>query len=317
MRLEVRFDGAGAATPLRAARIDRDLAHPVGMAEIVLPAGVAAPAPGARAVLSLVEEDTRVRVMTGHVARSSAGGAGAVVTVLEPLAALLRPMPAERFAQTTGGAVIEALLSRHGVEVAGLLPGHAVPSVVLGPQGTVLDHAMRMARLGGMALACGTDGRVSTVALGLAVPRGAVAADRAALRQERVDSAADRGTLRAIGAGALGARGPLAATLPLADPGPMAEGPEEACATRRAAGLRTLADVGNYRRAVAARRAAAGGAMALTTPLPEDLSPGDVRLLPDARGAPVRPMRVERVGLTLTAAGGLLARYSFSDAVAA
>ncbi len=78
-----------------------------------------------------------------------------------------------------------------------------------------------------------------------------------------------------------------------------------------------LTDAAAAQLATAQRLAAPFAGLNLTTPLPEDLSPGDVVLAPDANGIPSRIVRVERVGVNLTGRTGFTATYSFSDVRAA
>lgn len=307
----------GDAIPVQALRLERGLSHPVGRAEILLPAGVTPPEPGA--VLQLVARagGTEVALMTGDVARVAQDARGARLSLLDPLARLNRHAPSRAFSGETAGGILGTLCDEAGVETGTLLPGLAVPHMVLGHWASLLDHARRLAEMSGTALVSGADGAVSTVALALPVPRGTVDTGRARAGGGDVTRAGTPPEIRVAGAGAMGTGGPGMTTLPLQDDALVAAGPDGAGRRARFAAIRSLADSTVAQLAAAQRLAAPHAGLRLTTPLPENLMPGDVVTVPDAAGLPVRLVRVEGVALSLTGAAGLVADYAFSDVRAA
>ncbi|WP_373635732.1 hypothetical protein [Yoonia sp. SS1-5] len=307
------FDGASDPVPVRSMRLDRGLAHPVGRANIVLPKGVSAPEPGAIVDISITQGDDSFAVMNGYVAWRGTGQDHTAVSILERAGRMNIPMVAKSYGNTTAGQIISDLCSTADVPTATILPGATIPHMVLRGDATMLDHAKRLARMSGLLLTSQTSGELATVAIALPVPGAPASLDRA--RQASVDAVAgdEPGDVRVIGAGALGTAGPGASTLPLADPSLIASGPDDAPRTHHIAGIRTLADTTLAQLAAKQRRSARGSGIAITTPLPEDLSPSDVTLLPDENGLPIRLARLEALELGFSAHSGLLAQYRFSD----
>lgn len=309
--------GAGEAVPVRGLRLDRVLSHPVGRADILLPATAAAPLPGARMTLTMRSGDKETLLMTGDVVRVVASPRGARVSLMDPAAALTETGPAKAFSASTAGQIIADLCGAADVPTGTIMPGITVPHVVLGSGASRLDHCLRLARLSGLALFTAPDGALGSVALGLPVPTGAPGVLSAALDTRDMTDMAEPGKARVTGAGALGAAGPGMTTLPLADAGPMQAGSAEAEGQVRAAALRVLSDVMALQLAEEQRRGATTSGLSVTTPMPEDLRPGDVVTLPDANGLPIRIARLERLAVRLGGGTGLRADYAFSDVRAA
>ncbi len=311
--ITVAFDGASDPVPVQSLHLDRDLGHPVGRAVLGLPLGVALPAPGQEVALSLVHSGTETAVMTGHAAYLDEGLRAARVTVLEHAARLMAPLAAKSYGSTTAGSVISDLCSAVDVPTGTVLPGATLPHIVLRSDQSALAHAKRLAALSGMALATDTRGALSTIALTVPVPGTPPSLERAAV--DRVEHVAEIATpqTRVIGAGAMGSKGPGASTLPLVDVGLISSGSDGAGDTVRIAAIRTLADATLAELARGQRQSARGAGLTVHTPLPEELSPGDAVLLPDANGLPVRLARLEAVRVTVSAQAGLRASYRFSD----
>ncbi len=315
--ISVAWQGASDPVPLRSLHLDRGLAHPIGRAVLDLPGGVTAPEPGQEVALGVAHSGTEVDLMTGFAAHLEAGPRGVRVTVLEHAARLMAPGADESYGATTAGQVIADLCRAAEVPTGALLPGATLPHLVLRSDQTRLDHAKRLAALSGLALTSDTAGQLLTVALTVPVPGAPPSMERAML--ERMDSNAERPEVaaRVIGSGAMGSKGPGASTLPLADVELISSGAAEAGDLRRVGAIRTLADAALAALAHDQRHAADGGGVTITTPLPEDLSPGDVVLLPDSTGLPLRLSRLEDVRVGFSAQAGLTARYRFSDLEAA
>lgn len=311
--ISLAFDGASDPVPVQSVRLDRDLAHPVGCALVVLPLGVAAPAAGNAVTMAFAQGETQTDVMTGAVAQRVDGLTGTTLTVLEPTSALMVPMAAKSYGATTAGQIISDLCSGADVPTATVLPGATIPHIVLRSDGTMLDHVRRLAEVSGLLVTTTTAGALNTVATTVPVPGTPPAIDRAALARDDAQAAAVATDTRVVGAGAMGSGGPGLSTLPLADPGLVTAGGGDAPHARHRAVIRTLADATMAQLAMQARRQAAQGGLTVTTPLLEDLSPGDVVLLPDANGLPIHMARLEALHVALTAQTGLLARYVFSD----
>lgn len=311
--ISIGFPGASDPVPVQALRLDRDLAHPVGRAEVVLPFGVSAPDAGAEVTIAFTQGDTKTDVMTGHVAQRSDGLTSTSLTVLEPTARMMVPSPDKSYGTTTAGQVISDLCDSAGTPSETILPGATIPHLVLRSDQTMLDHAKRLAHVSGLVLCTTSSGALTTVSVSVPVPGTPPAIDRAQLQRETYQTDRPAADTRIVGAGAVGTGGPGMSTLPLADPGLMSAGPSDAAITDHRAIIRSLADATIAQLAVHARRQAANGGVTVTTPLLEDLSPGDVVLLPDANGLPIRLSRLEALHVSLTARTGLLARYSFSD----
>lgn len=311
--ISVAFDGASDPVPVHSLHLDRGLAHPVGRAVLDLPRGVTAPAPGQEVTLAVSHSGTRFDVMTGHAAHLATGLRGTQVTIYEHTARLMSPAADASYSTTTAGQVISDLCSAADVPTGTVLPGATLPHILLRSDQTRLDHARRLAEMSGLALTTDTGGRLNTVALTVPVPGPPPSLERAALH--RVDHSAEiaHADTRVIGAGAMGSKGPGATTLPLADVGLISSGAAQAGHVHRRAAIRTLADATLAELAYGQRQAARRGGLSISTPLPEDLSPGDVVLLPDANGLPVRLARLEDVKLGFCVQTGLTAWYRFSD----
>lgn len=313
----VSFGGASDPVPVHALHLDRGLAHPVGRAVLELPRGVTAPEPGQTVTLALSHSGARIDVMTGHAAHLWAGPHGMTVSVYEHAARLMTPAADESYGATTAGQIISDLCRAAEVETGIIAPGASVPHKVLRSDQTRLDHALRLAVLSGLVLSSDTGGRLTAIALTVPVPGSPPALDRAALERSDRHATARGPDTRVIGAGAMGSKGAGATTLPLRDVGLISSGDAGAGHLRRIAAIRTLADATLAQLALAQRQAADRGGLILRTPLPEDLSPGDVVLLPDASSLPVRLARLEDLRIGFTAQSGLTARYRFSDLEAA
>ena len=316
-RVRLTSAGAGSEIPVQSLSLDRVLSHPVGRAELVLPAGVTPPETGASLSLSAEVSGSEVTLMTGEVARMARSESGTRITMLEPAAKLNRHAPSSAWTGDTAGGVIGSLCRDAEVPTGVLLPGITIPHMVLGHWASLLDHAIRLARMSGMALASAVDGTLSTLNLAIPVPKGPIDTGRAASNLGEVALAGEPASARISGAGAMGSAGPGMTTLPLQDPGLVSAGGDDAGKRFGRAGIRMLTDATAAQLAANQRLAAPYAGIDLTTPLPEDLSPGDVVLAPDANGIPSRIVRVEKVGITLTGRTGITARYGFSDVRAA
>lgn len=316
-RVRLTLADSGSEIPVRALSLDRVLTHPVGRAELEIPAGVTPPDAGASLGLTAETEGTEVTLMTGEAAKVAKSPSGARVTMLEPAARLNRHAPSSAWTGDTAGGVIGALCRDADVPTGVLLPGITIPHMVLGHWASLLDHAIRLARMSGMALVSAADGALSTLNLALPVPTGPIDTGRAASALDDVSLSGDPEEARITGGGAMGSKGPGMTTLPLQDAGLITAGSDDAGRQATRAGIRMLTDAATAQLAASQRLAAPFAGLGLTTPLVEDLSPGDVVLAPDANGIPSRIVRVERVGVTLSSRRGLEARYSFSDVRAA
>lgn len=316
-RVSLTPAGAGSEIPVQSLSLDRVLSHPVGRAELVLPAGATPPETGASLSLSAEVSGSEVTLMTGEVARLARSDSGTRITMLEPVARLNRHAPSSAWTGETAGGVIGSLCRDAEVPTGVLLPGITIPHMVLGHWASLLDHAIRLAKLSGMALASAVDGTLSTLNLAIPVPKGPVDTGRAASRLDDIALAGEPGSARIAGAGAMGSAGPGMTTLPLQDTGLVSAGGDDAGKRFGRAGIRMLTDATAAQLAANQRLASPYAGIDLTTPLPEDLSPGDVLLAPDANGIPSRIVRVEKVGITLTGRTGITARYAFSDVRAA
>lgn len=311
--ISIGFSGAPDPVPVQALRLDRDLAHPVGRAEVVLPLGVSAPDAGGDVSISFTQGGTTIDVMAGYVVQRGDSLTGKTLTVLEPTARMMVPSQDKSFGTTTAGQVISDLCDCAGTPTDTILPGATIPHLVLRSDQTILDHAKRLAQVSGLVLGTTSNGALTTVSLTVPVPGTPPAIDRAQLQRETYQTDRPAVDTRIVGAGAIGTGGPGMSTLPLADPGLVSAGPNDAGITHHRAVIRTLADATMAQLAVHARRQAANGGVTVTTPLLEDLSPGDVVLLPDANGLPIRMARLEALHVSLTVQTGLLAHYTFSD----
>lgn len=319
-RVSLTPAGAGSEIPVQSLSLDRVLSHPVGRAELVLPAGVEPPETGASLSLSAEVSGSEVTLMTGEVARMTRmtrSDSGTRITMLEPAAKLNRHAPSSAWTGDTAGGVIGSLCRDAEVPTGVLLPGITIPHMVLGHWASLLDHAIRLAKMSGMALASAVDGTLSTLNLAIPVPKGPIDTGRAASDLGDVALAGEPDTARISGAGAMGSAGPGMTTLPLQDPGLVSAGGDDAGKRFGRAGIRMLTDATAAQLVANQRLAAPYAGINLTTPLPEDLSPGDVVLAPDGNGIPSRIVRVEKVGITVTGRSGIAASYAFSDVRAA
>lgn len=312
-RVRLTLADSGSEIPVRALSLDRVLSHPVGRAELEIPAGVTPPDAGASLGLSAEVEGTEVTLMSGEAAQVVKSASGARVTMLEPIARLNRHAPSSAWTGDTAGGVIGALCRDADVPTATILPGITIPHMVLGHWASLLDHAIRLARMSGMALVSAVDGAVSTLSLALPIPTGPIDTNRAASELGDVSLSGEPEDARVSGAGAMGSNGPGMTTLPLQDASLITSGSDDAGRQFTRAGIRMLTDAATAQLAAAQRLAAPLSGLKLTTPLPENLSPGDVVLAPDANGIPTRIVRVERLGVTLSGRTGILANYAFSD----
>lgn len=316
-RVRLTLAGTGSEVPVQALCLDRVLSHPVGRAEFEIPAGATPPDAGASLGLSAEVAGAEVTLMAGEAAQVVKSASGTRVTMLEPAARLNRHAPSSAWTGDTAGGVIGALCRDADVPTGVLMPGITIPHIVLGHWASLLDHAIRLAKMSGMALVSAVDGAVSTLNLALPVPLGPVDTGRAASVLGDVTMSGEPEGARITGAGAMGSKGPGMTTLPLQDASLITSGSEDAGRQFTRAGIRMLTDAAAAQLAAAQRLAAPFAGLNLTTPLPENLSPGDVVLAPDANGIPSRIVRVERVGVSLTGRTGLTAMYSFSDVRAA
>ncbi|MFQ1701624.1 hypothetical protein ACJ5NV_13625 [Loktanella agnita] len=315
--ITLAFDGASDPVPVRSMRLDRGLAHPVGRATLDLPRGVTAPDPGAAVSLGVVQGDTSLTLLGGTIAWRGVGLDATRISILEPAAALMQTMAAKSYANTTAGQMISDLCSIAEVQTGMILPGATIPHMVLRSDRTMLDHAMRLAHMSGLALTSDTSGALGALAINLPIPGAPPALNRAALVSEDAENSHIPPANRMVGAGALGSVGPGASTLPLADTSLISAGSADAPATTRVAAIRTLVDATQAQLAAKQRQAATISGLCLTTPLPEDLSPGDVVLLPGDNGLPIRMARLETLAVSFSAQNGLLGHYHFSDLEAA
>lgn len=294
-------------------RLDRGLAHPVGRADIMLPAGVTAPDLGATVSLSAQSNGADQALMSGTVEQAQTTAQGTRLTILEPIAALNTFAPDAAFSATTAGQIISGFCSDFGLSTGTILPGITIPHMVLTSRMTLLDHCLRLAQLSGLALTSDTDGNILTQSLAIPVPTGSFDTTRAAISLADTALNGDAPKARITGAGAMGSGGPGMTTLPLADPSPIQSGPSDAPVQTNCAALRILTDTLALQTATDARALAARSGVTLKTPLPEAVSPGDVVTIPDASGLPIRPTRIEAISVSLSARAGLTARYAFSD----
>ncbi|MEM6621908.1 MAG: hypothetical protein AAF674_06735 [Pseudomonadota bacterium] len=304
---------SGDEIPVQALRLDRSLDHPVGRTELVLPAGVTPPEAGASVKLAASVAGSDVTLLTGDVVSVGQDGAGARLSVLEPIGRLNRHAPSSSWSGETAGGVIGALCREVEVPTGTMLPGLVIPHMVLGHWASLLDHAMRLARFSGAALVSAVDGTVSMISMALPIPGGAVDITRAAARAVDRSSKVAAAKSRVVGAGAMGSAGPGMTTLPLQDAALVSAGSDDAGWRAGRAAIRMLSDAVTAQLAADQRLNAAASGLSVQTPLPEDISPGDVVMVPDASGLPIRPVRVERVGMMVSGALGLRARYDFSD----
>ncbi len=312
-RASIKLAAGGNDFPVQSMRLDRGLAHPVGRAQIMLPAGATPPELGATATLTAVSNGADQALMTGLVDQIKTGPNGTHLTIFEPISALNIHAPDAAFSATTAGQIISGFCSDHGVSTATILPGITIPHMVLSSRMTLLNHCLRLAHLSGLALTSDTDGNVLTQSLALPIPTGTFDTTRAPTALQSMSSHTDAAKTRATGAGAFGTSGPGMTTLPLGDPSPIQSGPADAPTQTRTAALRILSDTLALQTASDFRSAAAHSGVSLTTPLPDAISPGDVVTIPDASGLPIRATRVESVFVTLSAHAGLTAHYAFSD----
>ncbi len=305
--------GSDQDIPVQSMRMDRDMAHPVGRAMLVLPAGISPPEVGGEVRLVAVFNGAEQPLMAGNISYVNSADKAASLTVLEPISALLVPAPAKAYSATTAGQIISDICADKNVPTATILPGITIPHMVLGAGISLLDHCLRLAKLSGLALVSDDQGRVGTKSLALPIPSGSVDTSRAAQALHSIKSAQTAGKARITGAGAMGANGPGMTTLPLADPSQIQSGPADATLQFRAAALRILSDTLTLQMAADQRNAAALSGAMLHTPLPESVSPGDVVMIPDASGLPMRATRIEALTVMLSMQTGLTARYAFSD----
>ncbi len=312
-RTRITLAAGGNDVPVQSMRLDRGLAHPVGRANIVLPAGVTAPDLGAAVTLTATSNGADQALMSGTVEQVQAAANGTRLTILEPIAALNTFAPDTAFSATTAGQIISGLCSDVGLATGTILPGITIPHMVLTSRMTLLDHCLRLAHLSGLALTSDTDGKILTQSLALPIPTGSFDTTKAAISLSDTTQNGDAPKARITGAGAFGSGGPGMTTLPLADPVSIQSGPSDAPMQTNAAALRILTDTLALQTAADARAKAARSGVTLKTPLPDAVSPGDVVTIPDSSGLPIRPTRIESISVSLSARAGLTARYAFSD----
>ena len=101
-RVSLTPAGAGSEIPVQSLSLDRVLSHPVGRAELVLPAGVEPPETGASLSLSAEVSGSEVTLMTGEVARMTRSDSGTRIIVVgeitpsaAPEANVPNPVPSE------------------------------------------------------------------------------------------------------------------------------------------------------------------------------------------------------------------------------
>ncbi len=311
-RITLIPDGAAEPVPAVTARVERELVHPVGRAEVVLTSATPVPELGARVVVGIEQGEDSFDLLSGQVARIAGDQATTRITVLEPLAALNAPRVTQAYSNSTAGDIISDLCGQAEVETGLILPGNFHPNIVLRANRTALQHAIRLADLSGMALVCGTDGTLGMISLALPVPEGALPADRAAARLTAVETMAGSGETRVIGEGLAGSRGPSAANWPVSDTTLIEAGPADAGNVTTAAALKSLAEVTNLNLAKGQRLAARGGGLELVTPLVEDLALGSVLAITEGTIPVPRLGRLERIAVQMSGAG-VRAIYGFSD----
>lgn len=302
--------GAGASAPggvpIASLRMSRNLAWPVGQAEVECASPSGAPKAGEDVFLQGRSDSAAMtKLFTGRVVRAREGAWGTRLLLEETTGPLARLYIDKTAGAGSASAIIGDLCRQAGVEAMAEPPGAILPSYALLNHECALSHILRLAELSGMMAATDADGRL-VVRTALPVPGGVILRPQDAVVDFLAEDDPDERIGGSVsGDGAFGKRGPGAEAWLLQSLSGITSGSGEP--VRRLPAIKTAADAAKAALALTGKLEEARRRRTLTYAglPPADL--GDVLLLMGF-GSGDGPCRVAGIELLWDASTGLLTR---------